>query len=177
MQRLIAIGLLTFVGVATGCDDGDSTGPDGRGTFQLEVSGALEETAEGPAWFGGDETEEGDPVFVLLLGEEDSRHLVLAGREGSARPGVGTYAIGPNGWEVLHLVSDDDELLGMFFADEGEVRITSSSSGVLRGTIDYVATGLLGEAEGEIEGAITFEAIPAPAASALRTMSAVRNIR
>lgn len=176
MKRMISIALLAFTGVAAACDN-DATGPDNEGTFQLQLSGALVETAEGPAWFGADENEEGEPVFMLLFGDENSRHIVIAGRQGSARPGVGTYAIGENGWEVLHFVSDDEELLGFFYGVEGEISITSSSSSHLRGTIDFRGTGLLGETDEEIEGSISFEAVRAPAASAMRTLSAARSLR
>jgi hypothetical protein len=173
MKRMVSIALLAFTGAAAACGD-DSTGPDVSGTFQLEVSGALEETAQGPAWFGSDVNEEGDPVFLLLFGDGDSRHVVIAGREGSGRPGVGTYTIGENGWEVLHVLSDDEELLGMFFGTEGEIRITSSSSRGVAGTLAFVASGFLGEEEAAIEGSISFEAAPA---TAMQTMSAARSLR
>lgn len=176
MKRMMSIALLAFTGMTAACDD-DSTGPVVNGTFQLEVTGALAETADGPAWFGSDVDDDGEPVFALLLGEEDSRHLVIAGRQGSTRPAVGTYTIGENGWDVVHIVSDDDELLGLFYAVEGEITITTSSSSSLRGTIDFVATGILGEEEAEIEGSITFEAAPATATSSARTMSVVRSLR
>jgi hypothetical protein len=88
---------------------------------------------------------------------------VMVGKEGSSRPEVGTYAISNTGWNVMHILSDGAELLGMFLGTEGQIRITHSSSGALRGTIDFVATGVLGMEEAEVEGAVTFDAKPASA--------------
>jgi hypothetical protein len=165
MKRLMSIGLLAFAGVLAACGDNDPAGPgSGTGTFELELTGALDETADGPAWFGADENEEGDPVFVLLLGDGEDRHFVMVGKEGSSRPAVGSYPISITGWNLVHIVSDDEELLGMFVGMEGEITITHSSSSSLRGTIDFVATGLIGEQQGEVEGSVTFNARPATAA-------------
>ncbi|HSJ32830.1 MAG TPA: hypothetical protein VK933_15425 [Longimicrobiales bacterium] len=171
MKRMMSIGLLAFTAAA--CDS-DSTGPDTQGSYDLEVTGAFTETAEGPAWFGSDVNEDGDPVFMLLFGDEMSRHVVLAGREGASRPDVGAYAIEEGSWELLHVISDDDELLGMFYATEGEITITSSSSSRIRGSIEFVATELLGEAE--VTGSITFDAVLAPAALMQTTVSAARSM-
>lgn len=162
MKRYLSIGILALTGAVAAC--GDSTGPDEEvsGSFELEVTGAFNEAAEGPAWFGSDVNDEGDPVFLLLLGDETSRHTVILATQGANRPAVGTGTIGTGGWELVHLISDDEEMLGMFFGDEGQVRITASSSGVLRGEIDFVASSAFTEGE-EIEGTVTFEAVPAPA--------------
>jgi hypothetical protein len=173
MKRMMWTVLVALVGVTTACDS-DSTGPveEVSGTYDMELTGALNESAEGPAWFGTDVDEEGDDIFLLMLGDEDSRHLVLVGHEGTARPAVGTYDIAANAWELLHFVSDDEELLGMFYGIEGELEITSSSSGRLRGTITFVATDFFGGEE-ELEGSITFDALPAPVGQ----MSSVVSVR
>ena len=173
MKRMMSMGLLAFTTAAAACDS-DSTGPDVQGSYDLEVTGAFTETAEGPAWFGSDVNDDGDPVFVLMFGDESSRHLVIAGRDGASRPGVGTHAIEVGGWELLHVISDDDELLGMYYATEGEITITSSSASIIRGTIDFVATELLGETA--VTGSITFEAVPAPAALMQTAVSAARSM-
>ena len=107
--------------------------------------------------------------------DETSRHLVIAGREGASRPDVGTHAIEEGGWELLHVISDDEELLGMFYGVEGEITITSSSSSRIRGTIEFVATELLGEEQ--VTGSITFDAVPAPATLMQTTVSAARSMR
>ena len=173
MKRMMSIGLLAFTAAAAACDS-DSTGPGAQGSYDLEVTGAFTETAEGPAWFGSELNDDGDPVFMLLFGDESSRHLVIAGREGATRPDVGTHAIEEGSWDLLHVVSDGDELLGMFYATEGQITITSSSSGRIRGTIEFVASELLGETE--VTGSITFDAVPAPAALMQTTVSAARSM-
>ena len=173
MKRMMSIGLLAFTAVAAACDS-DSTGPGVQGSYDLEVAGAFAETAEGPAWFGSELNDDGEPVFMLLFGDESSRHLVIAGREGATRPDVGTHAIEEGSWDLLHVVSDGDELLGMYYATEGEITITSSSSSHIRGTIEFVATELLGEAQ--VTGSITFDAVPAPAALMQTTVSAARSM-
>jgi hypothetical protein len=178
MKRFMSIALVAFAGVAAACGDNDSTGPGAvAGNFDLTLTGAIQETADGPAWFGSDVNDEGDPVFALVLGDEDSRHLVIAGKLGSERPAVGTYDIGTAelDWDLVHFVSDDDELVGLFYGTEGVLTITESTSTRLSGTIEFIAAGLLGEEEGEVEGAIEFQARLAPGAGA--TLSAARALR
>lgn len=174
MKRMMWTAVLAFAGVTAACDS-DSTGPGGEvtGAYEMDVTGALNESAEGPAWFGADVDDEGNDIFLLLLGDEESRHVVMVGREGTTRPGVGTYEITENAWELLHIVSDDEELLGMYFGVEGELEITSSSSGRLQGTISFVATDFIGGGDDEIEGSITFNAVPATTAQ----MSSLVSIR
>jgi hypothetical protein len=173
MKRIVSVALLALTGLTAACDS-DSTGPGVAGTFDLETTGALTETAEGPAWFGSDVNDENEPVFLLLLGDESSRHVVIAGKAGATRPGVGTYPIseiGGTGWELLHIVSDDSDLIALFTGVEGQISITTSSSSKLSGTIDFVATGFMGTEEVEIEGSISFDAAPAPAVQALSLRS------
>lgn len=169
MKHSLSMALIALTGALAACGS-DSTGPDEElsGSFELEVSGTFNETGEGPAWFGSEVNDQGDPVFMLLLGDENSRHAVFLATEGATRPDVGTYEIGLEGWELLHIVSDDEDLLGMFMAHEGEIRITASSSTALRGEIDFVASGVFNEEE-VVTGTITFDAVPAPeSASGLR---------
>lgn len=176
MKRFMSMALVTTMIAA--CDS-DSTGPGtGTGTFQFAVSGAIEETAQGPAWFGSDTNEQGEEVFVLVFGDGSARHFLMVGKEGSARPATGSYPIGETGWDLMHIMSDDDELLGMFVAVDGQVIINASSAGRLSGTITFTAAGFLeGEEEPvEIEGTITFDARPAPTGS-VTTKAAARRLR
>ena len=168
MKHPLSIALITLAGALAACDS-DSTGPDEEaGTYELEVTGTFNETGEGPAWFGSEVNDDGNPVFMVLLGDENSRHAVFLATEGATRPDVGTYEIGLEGWELIHIVSNDEELLGMFIAQDGEIRITASSSSALRGEVDYVASGVFNEEEA-VTGTITFDAVPAPeSASGLR---------
>jgi hypothetical protein len=176
MKRSMIVALVGLMGAAAGCDS-DSTGPDETlGTYEMTLTGDMTETAEGPASFGTDVDDDGDPIFGLLFGDEESRHVVIAGKAGSARPAVGTYDIAEGAWELLHMISDDEELVGLLFGVEGEINITRSSSTRLSGTIDFVATGYLDEDEVEFEGSISFDAVRATPTNAL-SLSAARSLR
>lgn len=169
------LAVLALAGFAAACGDSDPSGPVNQpGTFDLEVVGDIEETAEGPAWFGSDVNDDGDPVFALVLGDEDSRHLLIAGKLGSSRPAVGTYDIAAEAWDLVHFLTEDDELYGLFMGVEGEVTITESSSSRLRGTITFVAEGFLGVEDAAVEGTVSFDARPATATS-FQAVSAVRS--
>lgn len=163
--------VVVAAGVLSGCDGDDPSSPD-RVTpeFELTLAGALTETATGPAYFGSDVNDDGEPVFLLLLGTATSRHLVLVGKEGSERPAAGSYDIGDPttaaaGWSALHLVSEGDELLGMFMAETGTLTITESTSKEMRGTLEFAGTGVFGEEEGELQVTGTFVAAPAPSSA------------
>lgn len=168
MKRIILACLLLSAGVLAACGDDDPAAPTPvLSEFQLSVTGDVTETATGPAWFGADVDDDGEPVFALLLGQDTSRHLVIAGRSGSARPGTGSYAIrepdaAAGAWSLLHLLSDGDELLGMFVADSGTVTITESTPQLLRGSMEFHATGVLGQEDATVRVTGTFRAAPAP---------------
>lgn len=175
MKRMMSIAMLALVGVAAACDSDDSTGPgQTAGSYDVTITGAIAESAQGPAWFGSDVNDDGDPVFALVMGDEDSRHLVIAGKMGSARPAVGTHPISAVSWDLVHMVTDGEDLIGMFLATEGEINITHSSTDALRGTIDFVATGLFGQEQDQITGTIEFDA---RRATAVQSLSAVRGLR
>ena len=102
-------------------------------------------------------------MWALLLGEEDNRHLVLVGRSDGGRPAPGSYRIesaDARGWSVLHMVQDADELLGMFFGEEGTLTITESTSQVVKGTLEFEATGIMGDDPADISAIATFTAVP-----------------
>lgn len=169
MKRYLSTALLALTAGVTACGS-DSTGPDDQpaGSFEITVTGTFNETGEGPAWFGTDVTDSGEPLFILLLGDQNSRHSVMLATEGAVRPDVGTYQIGTqSAWELIHIISNNDELLGMFIAEDGELRITTSSSGALRGEIDFIAGAIFNE-DDAVTGTITFDAVPAPAPGAMR---------
>jgi hypothetical protein len=166
VRRTLAM-LVMAVAMAA-CGDDDSQSPDPIvARYALEIEGALTETAEGASYFGADTDEDGEAVWVLLLGTETSRHLVLAGKAGSSRPAPGTYAVvNPTetsaGWTIVHLVSDGDELLGLFMADRGTITISRSTPDEVTGTLEFEASGAMGEAAAGISVAGTFTAVPAP---------------
>lgn len=176
MKRSMIVALAALVGAAAGCDS-DSTGPDETlGTYEMTLTGGMTETAEGPASFGTDVDDEGEPIFGLVFGDEESRHVVIAATAGSARPAVGTYDIAEGAWELLHMIADDEELVGLLLGVEGEINITHSTSTRLSGTIEFVAAGYVDEEEVEVEGSLSFDAVRAAPTNAV-SLSAVRSAR
>lgn len=167
MYRLRFKSLMLVTALLACGDDPIAPDPDAA-TFTLRITGALTETATGPAFFGSDEDAGGDPAWVLLLGEEDGRHVVVAGKEGAGRPGTGTYTLaaapGAGGeWTLAHIVGDGDELLGMFLAESGSVTLTESSDQEIRGTLSFRAVDALTSDTLRVTG--SFVAVPAPSAS------------
>ena len=166
---LRAATLVTLVTVLAGCGDDDPSDVTPiEAAYELEVSGAVTETASGKAYFGTDEDELGQPILALLLGDDTSRHLVIAARQGVTRPAEGEHAIvdleqSESGWSLLHIISDGDELLGMFTAIRGTLTITESTEDVLRGAIEFDAVGLLGVAEDSVAVSGSFVAVAATA--------------
>ncbi len=174
MNTRTLIALLTAASLAACGDDDGGTGTDPvTPSYELDVTGALTETASGKAYFGTDTDGEGEPIFALLLGDENARHIVFAAKPGAARPGTGTYAfVDPestqSGWTLLHFVSQGETLLGMFVAESGTLTITQSTPDVLKGTLEVRATGLMGEAPGVVELEGSFTAVPAADMAGLR---------
>lgn len=159
--------LVMLTAALSGCgDDGPSEVIPIEAAYELDVTGALTERASGKAYFGSDEDENGQPIFALLLGDDTSRHLVIAGTPGEARPAAGSYTIidpdqSQSGWSLLHVISGGDELLGVFVATDGTLTITESTSDVLRGELEFVAAGFMGTAEDSITVTASFVAVPA----------------
>jgi hypothetical protein len=175
LRRSLMTLMLAAPLAACGDDDSQSPAPV-VAEYALDIEGAFTETATGPAYFGTDTDDEGEAVWVLILGQQTSRHLVVAGRGGSARPGPGSYPIadpsGPAaGWALVHLVTDGDELLGMFLAESGTVQIDASSAEEVRGSLEFEAVGIMAEAVDTIEVSGTFRAVPAPSGSASPAVS------
>jgi hypothetical protein len=174
MYRTALSFLMISAMALTACGDDDLQSPPVvEPEFELTISGAVEETASGPAWFGSDVDDDGNPVFMLLMGQDTSRHLVMVGKSGSVRPEPGSYDIvdvesTASGWTAMHLVSEDDELVGMFFAESGTLTITESSSEVLRGSMEFEGVGFVGaSAQAAITVTATFVAAPAENGAAL----------
>ena len=168
MKRARLVVLAIMLGMM-GCGDEDPVGPGQDGSFELTVTGALEATTAGPAWFGSDVDPEAGERWVLLLGDGGGDgHMVVAGRPGITRPTAGTYPLtAPDeanpGWTLVHLVTDAEELLGMFVADQGTVTLTSSSSGEVAGQLNFRAVDLLTGGSDTVFVTGSFVARPAPA--------------
>lgn len=168
MKRWIGA-LALMAATTTGCDDGPTGPVVEEGSFSIQITGAMNETATGPAFFGSEDVPGEEPVWAVLLGEQDGRHVVVAGKPGAARPGVGTYSLvdgnGPaTGWTLAHFVGDGEELLGSFVAESGNVTITVSTASEVRGTLQFRAVGLLGANPGAIDVTGSFSAVAATGA-------------
>lgn len=135
------------------CSDDNGTGPDGNGDgYNVTITGAVQATAKGQAWFGADEDFEGNEVFMLLLGSETSTHTIMLGREGTTRPAVGTYAVTDGELEdgsfsglYIQSIGDDEGM--MYFTQSGTIQVTESTSSRLKGTIQLQAVSLFGDPE------------------------------
>ncbi len=164
MRRHIA-GMVLLTAVVVGCGDDPSEPELITAAFEMEVTGSIEESVEGPAVFGSDLDEEGDPIWATVLGDEESRHLVVIGRAGASRPATGSYTIGGAGdageWTILHIVSEGEDLVEFFVPESATIRITESSARVVRGTFEFSAMGMPGGPGWEIEAEGSFVAVPA----------------
>lgn len=162
---LFPLALLALALTACG-DDDDPLEPGAEASYEIQISGALSETARGRAFFGTDTDNGGQPIFGLLLGDDTTRHVIVAAKPGSTRPGTGSYTLvdpesDATGWQLLHVVSEGDEAIAVFYATGGTITITESSDDVLRGTITADLMGLMGEEMAEAELSATFVALPA----------------
>jgi hypothetical protein len=164
MRRHIA-GLALLTAVLAGCGD-DPTEPEViTAAFELELTGSMEESVEGTAVFGDDLDEGGNPIWATVLGDADSRHVVVIGKAGASRPATGSFTVGggndASAWTILHIVSDGEDLVEIFLPESGTIRITESSARVVRGTFEFSATGMLGGPGSEIDAEGSFVAVPA----------------
>lgn len=170
MNRFTPLALTALLALAA-CGDDDGPLAPGSSQYTLQIQGAMVETATGPAYFGSDVDDDGQPVWVLLLGSATSRHLVMAAKPGSDRPGTGTVQLQDpesttGGWTALHLVSEGEELLAMYVAESGSITFSSSSAGKMTGTLQFRAVGLLDQASDTVDVTGSFTAVPAPASTA-----------
>ena len=173
MHRTTVSLLLLTAALAACADDPSEPRPGPQSQYELTVTGAVTETAAGKAWFGSDTDENGQPIFALLLGEDTSRHVVIAARAGTTRPAPGSYPIvetqsSATDWAAVHILSDDDELLGLFASTAGTLTVTESSAEVFSGTLQFDAAGFMGEAVDSVRVTASFTATAAPAGTQLR---------
>jgi hypothetical protein len=154
--RLIPAAVALSALALIACSD-SSTGPvEQNFRYDLTVSGAVEQTLRGPALFGSETGSGGQSMFAILLGADTSSHTLILGKPGSERPARGSYDIvqagSGAGWEIIYAISDDEELLGLFLSTSGTLIITESTSRRLRGTLQFEATGFLGD---DLENEVT----------------------
>lgn len=155
--------VLALAAVMTACGD-DATEPEVTSSFEMQVTGSLTESAEGLAYFGVGDDEEGDPVWSIVLEDDAGRHTIVTAVPGTSRPAVGTYDLAgsenDSDWLLLHIVGDGDELLDVFVVDSGSITIAESTSRAVRGTLEFNATGSFGTGPSEIEVTAAFVAVP-----------------
>lgn len=143
---LAALAIMTLAA----CGD-DATGPvDNDYSYEVTVSGDMEAEFSGLAFFGSDTDDDGDAAFAILLGGQTDDDVITVMRDGAARPGVGTYDIGvpeegSEDFVGMLITATGEELEGVFISVEGELTITESSATRLVGTVDFTATGFLGD--------------------------------
>lgn len=159
---------------------GDSRDPSGPGDdygFELAVSGDMTAELEGDAFFGEDTGANGEPVFAILLMNEDEESMVLLAKPGTQRPGVGSYTFavepGNSSWSGALTSTDGDELLGFFIAESGTITITESTATRLRGTIQFQGSGFVGDLEIEADVTVSgeFDARRAPTTGTLQSQT------
>lgn len=136
-------------------DDDDQNGPQLGQQFSLDISGDVEQTMDGSAFFGeADDPDSGAEVFAVYLTESDgatggASMWAVVGRAGD-RPGTGTYSFVDASEEdeypadefVLSAsIGSDATDVSTFVSQGGELTITESSSNRVEGTIDVDATG------------------------------------
>jgi hypothetical protein len=144
---------------------GGGTEPQSRGSYRISITGAVTASAEGPAGFVAS-----DPEWtVVLLPEQFTRGWDVFIRGTGPRPAVGTTfairALGPNGSapvdgviaDVAH--SGNDGSFDLWAATSGQIRIVTSTTARLSGTIEFSAESLVGEGQGPITVTGTFDAI------------------
>lgn len=154
----LALLVLLLLGTAA-CDSNDSDdGPGFLGDATVNVTGSVSKEFSGNAVFSV-ETEGDETHFTLLLADEITNetagHAVLFQRLGE-RPETGTYTI--DGEEIYTFYmgenGDDDWIVG---GDEGELKITRSTSDEIEGTFSFTGI-LLGTDDDEVTVAGSFRA-------------------
>jgi hypothetical protein len=168
----LLFGLFLLVSVA-GCDSNDDDGDgEGAGEFTIEISGDIDRTFSGFAYFGqGEDPETGEEAFVIFLSNTEdvdaASSYAFIGRD-SDRPGTGNYQFAdfedtddlPENQFVLLVFLGDDA----FFSTGGTLRLTTSNSNRVAGDFEATATGLIfsGGVPQEVEVEISGEFDAAP---------------
>jgi hypothetical protein len=136
----------------------DTVGDDSAFTATLE--GAVDARLEGAATFspvGGDRFQ-----LLLRLDEGDSdgfRGSLGFSRDGTARPGEGTYPIGgddPDAFDVTIILTDDQGAIALE-ARSGTLTVTESSEDLLEGAFAFEAGTVFGGGDTTVEGTFTAE--------------------
>lgn len=174
------ITFLLAIALFTGCDDNDDplSPPTDDGSFLLEISGDVEASFSGEAWFGSSEDPEtGQTGFVLWLFTDDENiqtgdnlwfvHL------GATQPAETEYPIGD--FEELEEEEPNPEVFYGIFAgysvanaflggESGTIDIATATSSEVTGTFSFTASGISLETGDEITAQMEgeFNAVPGP---------------
>lgn len=157
-MRSIYMAALAGALVLAACGgDSDGTGPGNGGNggpagFSAQVRGDIQGDLTGDAKFGSGEDNDGGAIWAVELSETGGLggtiQLVRLGNQGFP---VGTYNIKdpithvPSEGDVVAVATDNDngELLAIFVADGGTMKVTSTSGNRVKGTFSFTAVGVI----------------------------------
>lgn len=149
--------VLTAVTLSACGDDngnGDPTGPGDdssvSASFAVSISGVISRSLSGESAFHGqgNDPETGESLWGLVLEDGAGRSLVFI-RNGQ-RPGEGRYTLDDSDVDddltageigALYVEDAQGQVAAVFASIGGELVITESSSGTLKGTFDFPARG------------------------------------
>ncbi len=186
MRRNSLMALIAaFTLAACGSDGGTGPGNGGTPAFTATVTGDVETTVKGDALFGEVSDPAAGDIFAVEMSEDDPTGgaLIQIIRMGSGIPATGTYALldGINGtpaegdWVAAAYDTEEGQLIGLFVATSGSVKVTSANSSTFQGTFDFIAVGgLLSDPTQELTIAVSgkFKAKSMPGGAALRAPAA-----
>lgn len=173
LAALLGAALLLGVGVlAVGCDVVDGIG---TGDFVARVTGDVDSTLEGDAYWSVVDDGDGDTFVLLFFSDElrsnhrDDYAFVALSRQGG-KPGVGAFAVAnddPNPpafrgqYANLEEADEPDATGPVLSATDGVLTVTREQSGLINGSFRFDARGLrLPDTGAFITGTVqgTFEA-------------------
>jgi hypothetical protein len=163
MSRRAAV-LLQCLVIQASCGGG-GTEPQNRGSYRVSITGAVTASARGPAGFVVS-----DPEWaVMLLPEAFTLGWDVFLRGTGPRPAAGTTiairSFGPNGSAPINGVIADvgrfgnDGSFDLWAATSGQIRIVTSTTSRLSGTLELSAESLVADSRGPITVTGTFDAI------------------
>jgi hypothetical protein len=142
--------------------DNDGTGPGTGGpAFTADVTGDVQTSIQGDALFGHIVDPEAGPAFAVEMSEDDPTGgaLIQIIRLGPWTPAVGSYALtdaikgtpGEGNWVGAAYDSENGQLVAIFAATSGTLKVTSVPAGRFKGSFTFEAKGgLLSDPEKEM---------------------------
>lgn len=169
MKKSFVLALLLALPLTLGAcgDDDDPSGPEtpAEGSFSASISGDLDDSLDGLAYFGeSTDPSTGETAWVLWLStsESETSGKTLYFARYDDRPGTGTYAL-------TNVENDDLDTgeLGSFYLDSsgqgaaifgstgGSLVITDSDDDRMEGTFTVQATGTVFDGSTSSDGDVT----------------------